>query len=88
MKFRIWFSDGEMRFGWLHDEGSHGRAGDVAEHDKEYAEAQIATELRQGERGLAFVLIPVGASDEEEERLVAECRETARKAQRARWAGR
>lgn len=86
-KFRIWFSDGEMAFGWLHDEGSHGRAGDVAEHDREYAEAQIELEKRHAPE-YAFVMIPVGASNKEEDRLIAECREEARKRQRARWSGR
>lgn len=84
-RFRIWFSDGEMHYGWLHDPGSHGRAGDVAEHEKEYAEAQIELE-RRCQPEYAFVLIPVGASDEEEDRLITECRAVARQRQRARWA--
>lgn len=86
-RFRIWYSDGEICFGWLHWEGSHGRNGDVATYDKEGAEAQMELE-RRDQREYHFVMIPVGASDKEFDRLADECRAAARKAQRARWSGR
>lgn len=83
-EFYIWYTDGEHYMGWLHQEGSHGRAGPRAEYTKERAEEQIALEKR-AEPWVAFVMIPTDAPKAEVDRLVVECSRAARAAQQKRW---
>jgi hypothetical protein len=84
-QFRIWYSDGEMSFGWLRAEGSHGRVGGIAKYDEEYALEQIELEQR-ARPDMAFSLIAVGATQDEENEIINRTREVARSRQRARWA--
>lgn len=85
-RYRIWYSDGEWRMGWLHFEGHHGRSGPVAEYDEEVAKEQVELESKH-DPDLEFSLVPVDATDAEEEAIVTATRKRARAKQQQRWSG-
>ena len=84
-RYRIWYSDGEYYSGWLHTEGSHGRVGGLMEVREQYAKDQIDLEQR-ARPDIVFAMIEVGASKEEEDKIIQEARTEARQRQRSRWA--